>query len=58
MPADDVPCKHCGQVFPYCDDPNSSCLKCIDLAAENAGGPRYFAIDVCSSYFVTLPTDI
>ena len=46
MPADDAPCKRCGQIFPYCDDPDPSCLKCADLAAEDIDGPGYTAIDV------------
>jgi hypothetical protein len=50
MPVDDAPCTRCGQSFSYCDDPGPFCLKCVDLAAENVGGPGYIAIDVCSLY--------
>src|SRR5882762_8803672 len=58
MPTNDVPCKRCGQSFSYCDDPGPSCLKCVDLAAENVGSPGYIAIDVRSLYFFAFTTYI
>ena len=53
MPANDIPCKRCGQSFPYCDDPGPSCPKCVDLLAEMDGGPGFIAIDVGSVHFLT-----